>query len=132
METNKLNHETFYQNEIVLNVFDISSQKECSIIFMHSKHSLQRASQRGLSKDKIAFTIEYGECYFKQGLVYYVLGEKKLSNNKSMNEKNNPKNIVVVVDEDSNMVLTCYKSENAHKKIKRKSKSLYKNYHHAA
>lgn len=132
METIKLNHETDYQNEIVLNVIDKLRQKESSIIFMHSKHSLQRASQRGLSKDKIVFALEYGECYFKQGLVYYVLGDKKFPKSIKLNEKNNPKNIVVVVDEDSNMLLTCYKSENAHKKIKRKSKSLYKNYHQAA
>lgn len=42
----------------------------------HSRHSMQRSNQRGISKEHIAIVTEYGTCMYGQGLTYYVLGRK--------------------------------------------------------
>ena len=120
------------QMSITLKVVDIKSQKEVELKFEHSTHSFQRASQRGLNTNKISIALEYGECFFKQGLIYYVLGERNLPKHLSKCERQQFKNIVVVVAGDENKVITCYRSNNPFKNIRLKSKSLYKNYHLAA
>ena len=116
------------QMSITLKVVDKKSQKEAELLFEHSNHSFQRASQRGLSTNKISMALEYGECFFKQGLIYYVLGERNLPEHLSKCERQQFKNIVVVVAGDTNLVVTCYRSNNPFKNIRLKSKSLYKNY----
>jgi len=95
--------------------------------FFHSAHSLKRASQRGLSERKIENVLEYGECYFKQGLIYYVMGENNLPNNIAAQDRDLLKNTIVIVSSETNTVLTCYRSNNPFKNIRIKSKRLSKN-----
>lgn len=100
---------------------------ENAVDFNHSKHSQKRASQRGLSERKIEKVLEYGECYFKQGLIYYVMGENNLPNNIAAQDRDLLKNTIVIVSSETNKVLTCYRSNNPFKNIRIKSKRLSKN-----
>ena len=93
--------------------------------FSHTQHSNKRSCQRGINKDKIIIALEYGKATFKQGLMYYVLGEKDIPAHLQQ-EKNKFMNIVVIVSGDSNEIVTCYRSKNAVKNIKLKPKVLKK------
>jgi len=99
--------------------------------FNHSQHSFQRASQRGISKHKMRVTLQYGEVMYKQGLLFFVLGENNIPDF-LIKDKNKLQNTVVVVSGDSNEVITCYRSANPFRNIKLKSKKLYKSYSNAA
>lgn len=77
------------------------------------------------SYDKIIIALEYGNTTFKQGLLYYVLGEKDIPAH-LQHHKNKFMNTVVIVSGDSNVIVTCYRSKNAVKNIKLKPKELRK------
>jgi len=98
-----------------------------SFKFTHTNHSFQRSSQRGINNDQMAKTILYGEPYYKQGLIYYVLGEKQIPKQYQKN-KESLKNTIVIVDGQSDTVITCYRSKAPFKHIRRKSSILIKNY----
>jgi MFS superfamily sulfate permease-like transporter len=119
------------QMEIKLQVVDLKSLKAIDFHFKHTRHSFRRAAQRGINLNKITATLQYGENIFKQGLIYFILGENNIPDSLSK-EKNKLKNTVVVVAGDSNEVITCYRSSNPFKKIKIKSKQLNKKYINAA
>ena len=99
--------------------------------FRHTAHSFLRASQRGFNNNKISAALQYGENIFKQGLIYFILGEKNIPVALEK-EKEKLKNIVVVVSGDSNQVITCYHSKNPFKHLKTKSKKLFTNYRSVA
>ncbi|OYU56708.1 MAG: hypothetical protein CFE25_05640 [Chitinophagaceae bacterium BSSC1] len=94
--------------------------------FNHTHHSLIRSAQRGINDRKLAIAILYGEPFYKQGLIYYVLGEDRIPEILSK-EKEKLRNTVVVVDGDSDTVITCYRSKDPYKHIRVKSKSLFIN-----
>lgn len=123
--------ETKNQFEIQFEVEDEKTHQIQILKFEHTNHSHLRSDQRGISKSMISLTLEYGMTFFKQGFIYYVLGEKDIP--KYLNrDKSHFKNTVVVVSGDSNQVITCYRSSNPLKNIKQKSKELYKNYKNVA
>lgn len=95
--------------------------------FTHSVHSFERSSQRGMSAVKLATALAYGSPYYKQGLIFYVLGEDDIPLTLKK-ERTKLQNTVVVVDGDSGMVITCYRCSEPHKHIKRKSKINLKSY----
>lgn len=97
------------------------------LVFEHTKHSYLRSRQRGFSKQKIAAALQYGESIYKQGLIYFVLGENNIPDSLFMH-KELLKNTVVIVSGDSNQVITCYRSANPFKNIRTKSKRLSKRF----
>ena len=99
--------------------------------FEHTKHSFKRACQRGFNKQKIAIALEYGENIYKQGLIYFILGEKNIPDS-LIKQKEQLKNIVVIVSGNSNQVITCYRSADPFKNIRVKSERLSKNHSYAA
>lgn len=105
-------------------VKDEELKKSETLNFHHTYHSLTRAKQRNIYSKNISIAIEYGQEFFKQGLVFYVLGENNLPKNISHSERKKYENIVVVVSGDSNTILTCYRSKNPFKHIKKKQKNL--------
>ena len=116
------------ENQLAIQVaiLDDKTNKEHVLEFKHTQHSHSRSAQRGICNSKIAFTIEHGKAFFKQGFVYYVLGEKNIPKC-SKRDLSHLKNTVVIVSGDSNQVVTCYRSTNPVKYIKNKSKVLSKN-----
>ena len=105
----------------------ISKDEKTGVIetfkFTHTTHSLIRSTQRGISDHKMAAAILYGEPFYKQGLIYYVLGENTIPC-ALQNQKSKVKNTIVIIDGDSDTILTCYRSKDPFKHIKRKSKTL--------
>jgi hypothetical protein len=111
--------------DIRYRVIENDFRKGLDFNFSHTQHSNKRSCQRGINKDKIIIALEYGKATFKQGLLYYVLGEKDIPAHLQQ-EKNKFMNIVVIVSGDSNEIVTCYRSKNAVKNIKLKPKELRK------
>lgn len=70
--------------------------------------------------------MEFGEAFFKQGLVYYTVIAKNIPKNICPNEARRINNIVVVVSSDGE-IITCYKAKNGIRQIKRKRKDFVKN-----
>lgn len=94
-----------------------------SVHFDFSDHFLTRQSQRAVSHDMIQAVIEYGQAFFKQGLIFYVLGSKPTSRQKRANKDLSPfKNIVLLVSKETNQIITCYRNSNPFKYIKKKPK----------
>jgi hypothetical protein len=98
--------------------------KSEELCFQHTDHSFKRSRQRNISNEDIALVIEYGREYFKQGLIYYVLGEKSIPD--TLNLKQKPKNIIVIVSGNSNCLVTCYRAKEPYKHIKKKQNYLGK------
>ena len=100
---------------------DKKSGKTEEYTFRRTNHCIIRASQRAITNDKLKLVLTYGEAYYKQGLIYYVLGETSIPKE---HKKNSSKliNTVAVVDGGSDTLITCYRSRNAHKHIKQKQK----------
>ena len=132
MQTQKnVNASQNNQLEISFQVKDETSLIYIDFNFKHTRHSFLRAEQRGISPLKIATVLQYGECIYKQGLLYFILGENNIP--ESLNrQKDKMKNTVVVVAGDSNDVVTCYRSSNPFKNIRIKSKRLSKKFKKAA
>lgn len=100
-------------------------------MFEHTEHSYLRACQRGLNREKIIAALQYGENVYKQGLIYFILGENNIPASLSK-QKEQLKNTVVIVSGNSNQVITCYRSADPFKYIRTKSEKLCKKYSHAA
>jgi hypothetical protein len=100
---------------------DIKSGITEEYTFVQTKHCIARSCQRAITSDKLKLVLTYGEPYYKQGLIYYVLGESSIPKE---HKKNTSKlvNTVAIVDGSSDTILTCYRSKNAHKHIKNKAK----------
>ena len=72
--------EVFKSSSLTWEVKDEDLNKSETLSFIHSQHSLQRATERNINPQNIAIAIEYGTAFFKQGLIFYVLGENNLPN----------------------------------------------------
>lgn len=114
--------------------FKVATEKWLNPIeftFEHTEHSYLRARQRGFNNQKIVAALQYGENVYKQGLIYFILGENNIPASLSK-QKKQLKNTVVIVSGHSNQVITCYRSTNPFKNIRIKSERLCKKYNHAA
>jgi hypothetical protein len=118
--------------EVKWEIKDKFTEKSETLIFNHSKHSFRRASKRNISQQNIADVIEHGRAFFKQGMIFYVLGEHQLPDAKVKKGHDKSQNMVVVIAGDSNTILTCYRSKNPFKHIKKKQKNLARKYSTAA
>lgn len=92
---------------------------------IHTRHSIKRCQQRGVTEQMIEDTIHFGEMIRKQGLRYFIITKKCLSyfHQKQYNER--VQNTVVILNPD-NSILTVYKNSKALKNIKLKSKIHYR------
>ena len=70
----------------------------------------------------IKAVIEYGEAYFKQGIIFYVLGKKQGTSTPNSKDLSNFRNTVVLVSKDTNQIITCYRNSNPFRFIKKKQK----------
>ena len=121
-------------NEHLQIAFKVATDKgliPMEFTFEHTKHSYLRARQRGFNNRKIVAALQYGENVYKQGLIYFILGENNIPDSLGK-QKEQLKNTVVIVSGDSNQIITCYRSANPFKNIRTKSEKLCKKYKHAA
>ena len=91
--------------------------------YQFSRHCLQRAAQRGIQADAIAYTLEFGRVYFRQGMFFHVLGKKELPP-ALRHEWERLRHTVVVLSGDDNTLITAYRADNPFRNIRRKSKVL--------
>jgi hypothetical protein len=120
-----INNPSINPNYIQYCVLDDCSNQYLEFYFTHTLHSFKRSSQRGIDSNKIIVTLEYGEVFYKQGLIWYVLGTKYIPPHLE-HKKNQLMNTVVIVSGNSNQIITCYRCTNPFKNIKTKSKTLQK------
>jgi len=106
-----------------VNVVDEKLGIRASYLLKHTLHSLRRSKQRGISNLIIALVVECGKCFYKQGLQFYVMGEKNLPNWVSDSSQKNAKNTVVVLSEGDE-IITCYRGTNVIKHLNTKQKYL--------
>ena len=124
MKTFKNNGFLEEPKKVTWEVKDKDLNKSETLTFNHSYHSFKRANERNINPENISDVIEYGKAFFKQGLVFYVLGEHQLPDELIQKGHDKSQNIVVVIAGDSNTILTCYRSKNPFKHIKNKQKYL--------
>ncbi len=111
------------QSRVGVNVLDEESGRTGTYFLQHTNHSLIRSEERGIDNMMITLVIEYGKLFQKQGLEFYVMGEKNLPNGIDHKLQGKVKNTVVVVGENGQIV-TCYKGRAVLKHIQRKQKYL--------
>ena len=111
-----MDKEEYYSKEEIASLINIK----------HSNHSKTRVQQRALPIKKMKLAMLYSNVFFKQGLIYHVVKNSYLPNNIDKKQKNELKNIVVIISGDSNEVITCYRNKNAMHQIKQKNKRLAK------
>ena len=92
-----------------------------------TEHSKRRAKQRSIPMDLIQLAMLYSSTFFKQGRLFYVVKNSDLPESFDKRQKNELKNIVVIVSGENNKIITCYRNKNAMHNIKKKSKRLAKN-----
>lgn len=90
--------------------------------YQYCPHSTTRASQRGITDKAINLLLKYGSVIRKQGLLFHYITKQELKYI-APKYRNKLKNLVAIMAKDRT-IITCYKNENAIKKIKRKSKFL--------
>ena len=87
-------------------------------------HSSERMTQRNITSEALEIALIYGKTFFKQGFIFYVLGEKNLPERLNAQLRKKCKNLVIVVSGDSDEIVTSYRSKNPFKHIKKKTKRL--------
>ena len=87
-------------------------------------HAQLRSSQRGISSEEIRSIIETGTCIRKQGLRFYYGGNRIADKLHEIGMPDSTSKLVVVMDGEENVVITCYKNNRGVKHIKKKGKRL--------
>jgi len=97
-------------------------------VFNCSTHFLERRLQRSVNWESVQVALLNGESFYKQGLTFHVIGERKDYHALKPSQKTNCRNLVVVMNENDNLLLTVYRSKNPFKHVKKKSKKLKKQF----
>jgi len=114
--------------EISCSLRDTRTKKFERFSYRHSAHSQVRAAQRGISERKLAIALAHGEALHRQGLIFYILGRHNIPEELER-EASQLENTIVLVDDNTGMVLTCYRNSNPFKYIRRKGKIYQKSAH---
>jgi hypothetical protein len=88
----------------------------------YSEHFMDRVLSRSICIDSITHAILYGDTFYKQGLVFFVLGKNHLSKNIKPQVQKKCRNLIVVMDVNSNLLLTSYRNNDPLIYIRKKSK----------
>ena len=113
-------------SELIANVYDYEKGRKGSYRLEHTEHSRIRTSQRGIDDSLIPYVLDFGNHFLRQGYSFYVIAKNHLPQQMPFWLKEKLNNLVVVMGGDSNKIITCYKSSNAMRHIKKKLKYLLK------
>lgn len=89
---------------------------------LFTNHAKKRLAQRGISVDAVQFAIDYGKRQFRQGYVFYFLGQKLLPGFVLPADADRLKNILVVCR--GRLVITAYRNPKGLRHVARKLKFL--------
>jgi len=106
-----------------INYYMNSTRGERELSWAITDHAQKRISQRVKNYENILLTLEYGDTIFKQNLCFYIATNKSIPENIDSKMRENTLNTVVVTSSDG-AIITCYKSSNALKNIRKKSCQL--------
>lgn len=112
-----------YQRKVAAYVNDTESDFVQEFEFTHSSHSMERAAQRGINNLRLTLALVHGISIRKQGYEFCILGVDRIPD-EFLKFKAQLKNTVVVMDGDSDTLVTCYRSKDPYKHIRKKSKFL--------
>lgn len=85
-----------------------------------TRHGMQRASQRGLSEDELAFVLFFGRTIYRTGIKFVFLGQRDIPS-RHRRTHGYLAGATALVSSDGT-VLTVYKNADAIRTIKKKSK----------
>lgn len=91
-----------------------------------SHHSRKRSQQRGIRPEDIALAMTYGVWIQKQGLNYYVVKEADLPAELEHPVRARIRHLIVITNDRTNCLVTCYKHANGLRNIKKKHAELVK------
>ena len=91
----------------------------------HTKHSRKRSAQRGITREMIQDTLDFGTCTCKQGLEFYTMLRKDLKDLFDPSYSEKLEGVVVVLGGDG-CIRTTYKNKAGYKRIAKKSKRLFR------
>lgn len=122
--------QTDYQREsgdktkLILTCKTENMKSEHRFAWSLTSHCETRMAQRGITYENVLMAMEYGRMVFKQGLTFYVVTRRSLPKGMDSSLASKLDNLVIVVSGDG-AIITCYKSKNGIKHIRRKSNHLY-------
>jgi hypothetical protein len=96
-----------------------------SFRFHHTNHSYVRAAQRGIDRLRLQTTLTYGEMFFRQGLIFCILGRQNVPDHLS-GQRDKLENTIVVLSAETDTIITCYRCKEPYKHVKMKQKHLSK------
>lgn len=123
---NKMNSIDDQKKTLIISIKDRNMNNLDQFQMTLTEHSSERIKERDICGDSLQLALIYGRAFFKQGLVFYVLGEQNLPNNIDSKLRKKCMNLVVVTAGDSDQIITSYRNHNPFKYIKKKSKRLSK------
>lgn len=85
-------------------------------------HVDSRMAKRAIRKEAISIALLYGEQFCKQGLVFHALGENKVPHYLHPQVHKNCRNLIVVTNENSGVIITSYRNNDPMRYIKKKAK----------
>ena len=91
----------------------------------HTKHSRKRSAQRGITREMIQDTLDFGTCTCKQGLEFYTMLRKDLKDRFDPGYAEKVEGVVIVLGGDG-CIRTTYKNKAGYKRIAKKSKRLFR------
>ncbi len=98
--------------------------KVFTIDYQLTDHARVRCQQRGINKNLILAAITFGKQIYKQGFTYYYVTKKCLPSHRLQSMKRSISDLVVLVDEGSHTVVTCYWCHKGMIHLRKKCKSL--------
>lgn len=110
----------------LLQKLQISDMEQIELKIRHSKHSLKRAAQRSIDSKTIMQALTYGTPYYRQGMTFYTVLDKDLPKDINHRVREKLHNLVVVLGDKGEQIVTCYYNNAPVRYIRRKQKELVK------
>lgn len=105
-----------------VHMFSGTTSTMATVAITHSRHSLMRAAQRGVSDEVIRLVVQYGRKVRKQGLQYYFGATRDFPDTLDHKLVERCNDVVVILK--ANDIVTCYKNPKGLRNIKKKRKRL--------
>jgi hypothetical protein len=99
-----------------------TSHKVAEYRITHTLHSYSRAANRGFTAADILRVLDFGVRIYKQGYIFHYIIRKYVPSSVDSKVLERISNMVVVTDSNEEVIITCYKSRDAARHIRRKSK----------
>ena len=114
-----------FDSNLNWHIIDPITDKKYYVEYSKTRHFEKRICQRNFEDDLIKTVFDYGKTFFKQGLIFYVLGKNNLPKNLPNQKRKRYKDVIVVVCGDTSQIITAYRSKKPFKHVKKKQNRLF-------